>query len=262
MIFRAILIQAGYATIKAIDHSDASATRGASAAHDAAPSAADEAGAAEEVKYLCGFPNRDVSKQFRNVVKSFLNDNASNNPVIFNPLHQALGKALARNDFAAACDHINELICGIKFDAFAGAHEAFYRTVIALWLHNVFNDVREETPNYRGRSDIEFTTSANKVTVIELKLLHDRDEAPINYDSDEGFQRVKERVTEFAEEQIFDRGYGVNPHNVGKPVTGLILVISERERRVVAWRGFEPEMPVKEGRVPLMHMHCKLVVKN
>lgn len=211
-----------------------------------------------EVIYVCGFPNLDVSSQFMDVVEKFIAVNI-NSASGFEELNMALGVALEQGDIGRACNIINELLGGILFDAFQDVHEAFYRTVIADWLRRSFRDVREEQPNYRGRSDIEITTRGKMVIVFELKLIKDRADESLDYASDDTFAWIKDEVLEPATVQIFDRGYGINHHNIAKPVTGVILALSQRERRIVAWRKYAPDSGMTEGWLPASDMYHKLV---
>lgn len=278
---RSILINAGYLTIKAkkvvpVDLESSLSPLSAMTVLDAvrdyedaatglagthAPTVSAETNHQQEkskVLYVCGFPNLDVSSKFMEVVDDFINANI-NGARDFKKLNMALGAALDNGDIALSCNILNELLGGILFDAFKDAHEAFYRTVIADWLRRVFRDVREEQPNYRGRSDIEITTNRKMVIVFELKLIKDRADETLDYASDDTFAWIKDEVLEPAKVQIFDRGYGINHHNIGKPVTGVILALSQRERRIVAWRKYAPDSDMTEGWLPASDMYHKLV---
>ena len=209
-----------------------------------------------ETWFRCGMPNRDVSLKFISVVKRFLNHTLNHRPDD-QQLKLELRQHLEATNIEGACNCLNELLNGILFDAFQDAHEAFYRTVFAFWLKEIFSDVREETPNAHGRSDIELTTSQQEVIVFELKLINDRNQSPRHYEHDSTFAAIKDQVLEPAKLQIFSKGYGVNWHNTGKRVSGVILVLSAQERRIVAWRAYPHNQSCQEGIVPSVHMHNK-----
>ncbi len=93
--------------------------------------------------------------------------------------------------------------------------------------------MREETGNYQGRSDIELNIS-NRAYVFELKLIHNNSEQ----DNKRSY-RSKYHLLETATKQILSKGYAVNSYTAGLPVTGVVLVISNKRRRIVAWRKLE-----------------------
>ena len=251
---RSILTQAGYLTLKGkkVVPVKNSVKLRQDALEDL--TAADDT----ELVYICGVPNRDVASEFTKVVKHFI-DAYINIDKKADIICDELYDSLERDDIARACNSFNELIEGIRFDVFKDAHEAFYRYVMASWLSRIYKDVREEQPNYRGRSDIEITTNRKMVIVFELKLIKDRADETLDYASDDTFAWIKDEVLEPAKVQIFDRGYGINHHNIGKPVTGVILALSQRERRIVAWRKYAPDSDVTEGWLPASDMYHKLV---
>ena len=231
-----LLAQAGYLTIKEV----------IPAANDNKP------------QFRLGYPNCDISTEFKTVFNNFINESISsleNDRV----LKAALFQSLEANKFDQCCDLLNELISGILFDAFTDAHEAHYRTIFTIWLRDIFKDVREETPNAHGRSDIELTTTKGQVIVFELKLLNDLKTENIDYSSDPTFAAIKDSILEPARLQVLTRGYGVNYHNEGKPVVGVLIALSAKERRIVAWREFNPDpnIGVREGRAQAIHMHNK-----
>ena len=241
-----LLAQAGYLTIKEVISNSAIDNLGI---NDNKP------------QFRFGYPNRDVSTEFKTVFNNFINEsiNSLENDRI---LKAALLQSLEANKFDQSCDQLNELISGILFDAFTDAHEAHeahYRTIFTIWLRDIFKDVREETPNARGRSDIELTTTKGQVIVFELKLLNDLKSEDIDYSSTTTFEAIKDSILEPARMQVLSRGYGVNYHNEGKPVVGVLMAISAKERRIVAWREFNPDpnIGVREGRAQAINMHNK-----
>lgn len=173
-----LLAQAGYLTIKEVISNSAIDNLGI---NDNKP------------QFRFGYPNRDVSTEFKTVFNNFINEsiNSLENDRI---LKAALLQSLEANKFDQSCDQLNELISGILFDAFTDAHEAHYRTIFTIWLRDIFKDVREETPNARGRSDIELTTTKGQVIVFELKLLNDLKSEDIDYSSTTTFEAIKDSI--------------------------------------------------------------------
>ena len=251
---RSILTQAGYLTLKGkkVVPVKNSVKLRRDALEDL--TAADDT----ELVYICGVPNRDVASEFTKVVKHFI-DAYINIDKKTDIICDELYDSLERDDIARACNSFNELIEGIRFDVFKDAHEAFYRYVMASWLSRIYKDVREEQANSQGRSDIEVTTKSNGVIVFELKLIADCDNDDLDYASEQSFALIKEQVLEPAQVQLLDRGYGVNSHNTGKPVTGVIIAISRRERRIVAWRKYSQADGLSEGWIPAINMQNKVV---
>lgn len=239
-----LLTQAGYLTIKGLVPATDRNTKSAPDLNRQLPAFIKKT---TEPEFRLGFPNIDVSSNFMDIVNDFINDNIntlSNNSEAKAKLRQALEE----NNIGTACHYLNVLICGILFDAFTDAHEAFYRTVFGMWLRDIFNIVREETPNYKGRSDLEITTHQDQVIVFELKLIDDLEAKNVVYDEAQ-FEAIKDSVLEPARLQVKDRGYGVNYYTDGRPVLGALLAISAQERRIVAWREFNPNphVGVREG---------------
>ena len=184
--------------------------------------------------YRCGLPNLSVEQEFDSVLSEYLMMTIGQEQA--NVLTAALSKYLKQGDIKQACVTINELLCSLRYDTFQHAHEAWYRTLLTIWLRAAAdnaNDVREETGNYQGRSDIELNIS-NRAYVFELKLIHNNSEQD-NKRSD----RSKYHLLETATKQILSKGYAVNSYTAGLPVTGVVLVISNKRRRIVAWRKLE-----------------------
>lgn len=187
----------------------------------------------ESVRYRCGLPNTAVLKKFDYVLKTHIQDKIKLKPAKVSAVKAALGKALEQGNISQVCKSLNELLCELPYDIYLNANEALYRTLIANWIRDVASNVREETFNYKGRSDIELV-KGNNAYVFELKLIHNITEnnAKRSYQS-------KYRLIKAAAQQISNNGYAVNPHTDGLPVTAVVLVISNKRRCIAAWLKFD-----------------------
>ncbi len=224
-----LLTESGYLTIK-----------GLAPAHKVDPGMG--SGMSPGLTYRCGITNLDVSSQFYDVIWDHIS--AQLVPDYFNEsshLKDNLAQALIKHDLKALCHTLNTLLCRVGYDAFEVANEAFYRTVFAIWLRQVAHDVNEETHNYKGRSDIVLKTAGGRILVLELKLIDfidpkEQDETYFHDWFQESPQWVKlqQKVLTPAQNQIIDHGYGFDRHYQGEPITGVVLAIGKKQRRIVA----------------------------
>ena len=194
----------------------------------------------KELSFRCGITNKEISKKFSKVVLDHINDKLNLQALTTedSELREALRQALEQGDITKTCAKLNELLCSIAYDAFKDFHEASYRSAFAKWLREIFPEVREETYNYQGRSDLEVQTKQGRVYVFELKVC---DCPMVASDSPEeepaiDLQKIDTDVLIPAKKQILSRSYGVNAHTQGLPVTGVALAIGSTQRRIVAWR--------------------------
>ena len=183
--------------------------------------------------YHCGLPNLEVLEEFDQVLMRFLSARSTLDVNKVSALKTALKTALLQGAIKDVCALINELLSGVLSDTFKFPHEPLYRTLIAGWLRDVADEVREETPSYQGRSDIELKIG-DKFYVFELKLIH-------NITKNDGKRALKARygLLKAATEQIIAKGYAVNHHSAGQPVIGVALVLSNKRRCIAAWHMFE-----------------------
>lgn len=204
-----MLIESGYLTIKDVKQGGSNPT------------------------FYCGLPNREVLEEFDWVLMDHINTRLSKNASHLSSVKQALGTALQQGDIKEVCTLINELLSGTLSDTFKFPHEALYRTLIAGWFRDVAENVREETPNYQGRSDIELKIG-DQFYVFELKLIH-------NITQNDRKRSIKDKYSllKVASEQIIKKGYAVNHHTAGKMVIGVALVISNKRRCIAAWHKFD-----------------------
>ena len=155
----------------------------------------------------------------------------------------------------AACIYINEYLRDLLFDVMASANEIQYRNLIASAISFSSFQVREETGNNKGRSDIEVEVAVsdsdnNLVYVIELKLMSE--------DQDQDSHEAKYKLLDEAQQQIIKNGYGVNRFTHGKHVIGVALVISSEHRQIVAWRKFD-RANLQDGEVAPLNLFNKPV---
>ena len=194
----------------------------------------------KELSFRCGITNKEISKKFSKVVLDHINDKLNLQALTTedSELREALRQALEQGDITKTCAKLNELLCSIAYDAFKDFHEASYRSAFAKWLREIFPEVREETYNYQGRSDLEVQTKQGRVYVFELKVCDCPMVASNNPEEEPAIdlQKIDTDVLIPAKKQILSRSYGVNAHTQGLPVTGVALAIGSTQRRIVAWR--------------------------
>lgn len=204
--------------------------------------------------FLCGFPNREVTLYFS---KTFL-EYATDNKIVKESTKSGLTQAIEDGDIASACIYINEYLRDLLFDVMASANEIQYRNLIASAISFSSFQVREETGNNKGRSDIEVEVAVsdsdnNLVYVIELKLMSE--------DQDQDSHEAKYKLLDEAQQQIIKNGYGVNRFTHGKQVIGVALVISSEHRQIVAWRKFD-RAKLQEGEVAPLNLLNKPVYQT
>ena len=196
----------------------------------------------KKLTFRCGIPNLEIKKDFKSAVldhaKKKINVNLNKIVPGNITVKEALRQALEQGDIAQSCIHLNELICGIAYDAFKDVREASYRSFFMIWFEELFPEVREETYNYQGHSDIEVHTKQGRVYVFELKVCDCPMVASNNPEEEPAIdlQKIDTDVLIPAKKQILSRSYGVNAHTQGLPVTGVALAIGSTQRRIVAWR--------------------------
>ena len=196
----------------------------------------------KKLTFRCGIPNLEIKKDFKSAVldhaKKKINVNLNKIVPGNITVKEALRQALEQGDIAQSCIHLNELICGIAYDAFKDVREASYRSFFMIWFEELFPEVREETYNYQGRSDIEVHTKQGRVYVFELKVCDCPMVASNNPEEEPAIdlKKIDTDVLIPAKKQILSRSYGVNAHTQGLPVTGVALAIGSTQRRSVGHR--------------------------
>ena len=214
--FAPLMVQTGYLSIKKVVN----------------PDATDDSSR----RYLCYFPNNEVTAVYANVFLRYITNRwCVNGEKWFDVTAQRLHDAMHQQDMATVAHSLNLFLTTIPYDGWVGAKEVIFRTYIcwSLLFSHISDRVREETFNFKGRSDVEFEFD-DQFYVIELKRLPPK-----------GSKNAAEKLANEAQEQIKDRKYG---HNLAtwqqiriKQRYGLILVIAADTRQVCYWRRIELE---------------------
>ena len=226
--FAALMVQTGYLSIRAVV--DPSVTN-------------------PYVRRLrCCFPNNEVESVYAYVFLRYITDKWGMAEGWFTQTAQKLHDAMYAQDIVAVVHELNIFFTAIPYDIWANAKETSFRTYTcwALIFSQVSDRVREETFNYKGRSDIELQFE-DKFYVFELKRLpaHGSDQAAL-------------KLAEAAHLQIKERKYGHNAATLQQPRVneryGLVLVIAADTRQVHYWRLIELEhgLELKSGWVDPM----------
>lgn len=189
--------------------------------------------------FICRFPNQEVSLGFSRIFLQYAIDTALVRPTAAT----SLGTALFQDDIASACIYLNEMLSDLLSDILKSAQEIQYRALIASTINFCGYQVREETSNRMGRSDIEIEIPEpnHHVDVIELKILPQA--------QSQESAAAKRKLLDEAQAQILSRGYGVNRFTHGLHVVGIALVISPVSRQIVAWRKIDNQTGIQEGEV-------------
>lgn len=189
--------------------------------------------------FICRFPNQEVSLGFSRIFLQYAIDTALVRPTAAT----SLGTALFQDDIASACIYLNEMLSDLLSDILKSAQEIQYRALIASTINFCGYQVREETDNRMGRSDIEIEIPEpnHHVDVIELKILPQA--------QSQESAAAKRKLLDEAQAQILSRGYGVNRFTHGLHVVGIALVISPVSRQIVAWRKIDNQTGIQEGEV-------------
>ena len=213
--FAALMVQTGYLSIREV---------------------ADPAVTNPYVRRLrCFFPNNEVESVYAYVFLRYITDKWGMADSWFIETAQKLHEAMYAQDIASVVHELNLFFTAIPYDIWAHAKETSFRTYTcwALIFSQVSDRVREETFNYKGRSDIELQFE-DKFYVFELKRLpaHGSDNAAL-------------KLADAAHQQIKERQYGHNSATMQQARVneryGLVLVIAEDTRQVRYWRLIELE---------------------
>lgn len=196
----------------------------------------------------CFFPNNEVESVYAYVFLRYITDKWGMADSWFIETAQKLHEAMYAQDIATVVHELNLFFTAIPYDIWAHAKETSFRTYTcwALIFSQVSDRVREETFNYKGRSDIELQFE-DKFYVFELKRLpaHGSDKATL-------------KLADAAHEQIKGRQYGHNSATLQQARVneryGLVLVIAEDTRQVRYWRliALEQGQELKSGWVDPM----------
>ena len=196
----------------------------------------------------CFFPNNEVESVYAYVFLRYITDKWGMADSWFIKTAQELHDAMYAQDIAAVVHELNLFFTAIPYDIWAHAKETSFRTYTcwALIFSQVSDRVREETFNYKGRSDIELQFE-DKFYVFELKRL------PAH-----GSDKTALKLADAAHKQIKARQYGHNSATLQQARVneryGLVLVIAEDTRQVRYWRliALEQGQELKSGWVDPM----------
>ena len=197
--------------------------------------------------YSCSFPNQEIEQAYVDIFFRYITQSSHIvHDSWLSKATQNLLQAFYRRDIEQVVTALNCCLCSIPYDLWTNAKEATYRTYICWCLQlGVTNEVRSETVNNRGRSDLEFTLN-DCTYIIELKRLpQQQQQDPKN--------AVK--LADVAQQQVYDSGYGFNDQ-VGYDTKryGLALVVSEHSRQIEYWRYFDGTHVIAENAVAPISM--------
>lgn len=195
----------------------------------------------DERMCFCKFPNREVELFYINIFLRYLTgaDMDKDKTPWFTQTADRLKAALYEHDIDHVITELNVFLRAIPYDIWGNATEVAYRTFIC-WclLFSLKDDVRQETLNNKGRSDLEFMVG-NSIYVIELK----------RYTSSDG-ANGKVRLAAEAQQQVYKNGYTFDTFvNGDQGRFGLALVVSAESRQIEYWRCFDGTHVIAEHQV-------------
>ena len=195
----------------------------------------------DERMCFCKFPNREVELFYINIFLRYLTgaDMDKDKTPWFTQTADRLKAALYEHDIDHVITELNVFLRAIPYDIWGNATEVAYRTFIC-WclLFSLKDDVRQETLNNKGRSDLEFMVG-NSIYVIELK----------RYTSSDG-ANGKVRLAAEAQQQVYKNGYTFDTFvNGDQGRFGLALVVSAESRQIEYWRYFDGTHVIAEHQV-------------
>lgn len=208
--------------------------------------------------FTCDFTNTEVRDMYASVVVGYLTQSHGDEPTsdIKDCATHAV-QALVQHDIARFVQQLNYYLRHIHYDIWANAHEAHYRSMIALFFSIEIESylVRQEVPNNAGRADLEVQLG-DSLFVFELKLVAAPAKDGANKSKRKRRTTVSTAVTAAedcaagdntavlklshqAYDQIIAKGYGLGsaPKSV-KHWYGIVLVIDAKARQVRLGRMF------------------------
>ena len=222
----ALLVQTGYLTIDRIKNPDQTIL--------------------DERICLCNFPNHEVELVYINIFLRYLTGAAMDKDQTpwFTQTADRLKAALYQHDMEHVVIELNVFLRAIPYDIWANATEVAYRTFIC-WclLFSLKDEVRQETLNNKGRSDLEFQVG-NSIYVIELK----------RYTPDDG-PNGRLNLAAAAQQQVYQNGYSFDTYvNGDQARLGLALVVSAQSRQIEYWRYFDGKHVIAEQQIEPISM--------
>ena len=227
-----LLVQAGYYSIKSLVDNPASG----------------------QIEFNCGITNQDVAEKFDPVVTDYLvNFDVDKSKRLRAESFEAQRSLLA-GDIECMCIRLNHILCKIHYKILNHADEELYRSFIARFLSANLIKVSEEVVNTLGRCDLVAVTP-DRIYPIELKRLC----------ADQDTEHHKfTRLTD-GETQLLEKGYGSNLTDIDLPQTGVILVISDKDHQICAWRTLtqtDAGIEHHEGYIPPLNVLTQQQVKH
>lgn len=230
--FKQLLVQAGYFSIKSLAGDPESSNR----------------------EFNCGVTNQEVAEKFEPVVTDYLvNFDADKSKALKSEGIDAQ-KSLLAGDIECMCIRLNQILCKIHSKILNYADEELYRAFIARFLSANFIKVSEEVVNTLGRCDLVAVTP-DHLYPIELKRLGAEQKTEHHK-----FTRLTDGET-----QLLERGYGSNLTDNDLPQTGVILVISDKDHQICAWRTLtqtDAGIEHHEGYIPPLNVLTQQQVKH
>lgn len=221
-----LLVQTGYLTINSIKNPDQTIL--------------------DDRICLCNFPNLEVELVYINIFLRYLTGAAMDNDKTpwFTQTADRLKAALYKHDMEHVAVELNVFLRAIPYDIWGKATEVAYRTFIC-WclLFSLKDEVRQETINNKGRSDLEFKVG-NSIYVIELK----------RYTPDDG-PNGRANLAAAAQQQVYENGYSFDTYVNGDQARfGLALVVSAQSRQIEYWRYFDGSHVIAENQIEPISM--------
>ena len=201
--FKQLLVQSGYFSIKSCVDTPASGNK----------------------EFNCGVTNQEVAEKFEPVVTNYLVNFDANKSKELQAEGIEAQQSLLAGDIEVMCIRLNQILCKIHPDIMNNAKEILYRAFFARFLSANLIKITEEMVNTLGRCDLVAVTP-DRLYDIELKRLS----------ADQDTEQHKFACLTDGETQLLERGYGSNLTDIGLPQTGVVLVISDKDHQICAWR--------------------------
>ncbi|MBU3844770.1 MAG: AAA family ATPase [Candidatus Anaerobiospirillum pullicola] len=229
--FKQLLVQGGYYSIKSLVHNPVTGKR----------------------EFNCGVTNQDVVKDFEPVVTNYLVNFDADKSKALKAYGAAAQQSLLAGDFECMCIRLNQILGKIHSQILNHADEELYRAFIARFLRANLIKVSAEVVNTLGRCDLVAVTP-DRLYPIELKCL--------SADKDTEHHKFT-RLTD-GDTQLLEKGYGSNLTDNDLPQTGVILVISDKDHQICAWRTLtqtDAGIEHHEGYIPPLNVLTQQQVK-
>ena len=160
--------------------------------------------------YSLGYPNYEVKESMlQHLMGAFRHGEAAKSTA----LAYQVETAFIKDDVEEAIRLINGMFATIPYQLFEANKESYYHSLIHLLFTYVGLYLHSEISNNRGRTDMALHTDTH-IYVLEFKL---------------------DESAAAAIQQIREKGYAERYRNAGKPVVGLGVNFSSKNKAVDAW---------------------------